>query len=90
MSIVKESIEEEMNRIKNSAAIFESQVQGLNSTVSLLEYVLIICLNEYPINYNFLCFYFIILYVQLPMQLIYLMFLLFSNGCLLLDEVKTN
>ncbi|VVC40386.1 FYVE zinc finger,Zinc finger, FYVE-related,Zinc finger, FYVE/PHD-type,Zinc finger, RING/FYVE/PHD- [Cinara cedri] len=37
MSIVKESIEEEINRIKNSAAIFESQIQGLNSTVSLLE-----------------------------------------------------
>ncbi|XP_050522541.1 early endosome antigen 1 isoform X2 [Daktulosphaira vitifoliae] len=37
MSIVKESIEEEMNRIKNSAAITESQVQSLNSTVSFLE-----------------------------------------------------
>lgn len=37
MSIVKESIEEEINRIKNSAAISESQVQGLNSTVSFLE-----------------------------------------------------
>ncbi|CAI6351080.1 unnamed protein product [Macrosiphum euphorbiae] len=39
MSIVKESIEEEFNRIKNSTAIFESQIQGLNSTVILLEYV---------------------------------------------------
>jgi hypothetical protein len=37
MSIVKESIEEEINRIKNSAAIYESQVQGLNSSVSFLE-----------------------------------------------------
>ncbi|XP_025201457.1 rab GTPase-binding effector protein 1 isoform X2 [Melanaphis sacchari] len=37
MSIVKESIEEELNRIKNSAAISESQIQGLNSTVTLLE-----------------------------------------------------
>lgn len=42
MSIVKESIEEEMNRVKNSAAIYESQVQGLNSTVAFLESVLII------------------------------------------------
>jgi len=38
MSIVKESIEEEFNRIKNSIAISESQIQGLNSTVILLEY----------------------------------------------------
>ncbi|XP_022181715.1 early endosome antigen 1-like isoform X1 [Myzus persicae] len=37
MSIVKESIEEEFNRIKNSTAIFESQIQGLNSTVAFLE-----------------------------------------------------
>ncbi|XP_050435758.1 early endosome antigen 1 isoform X2 [Adelges cooleyi] len=37
MSIVKESIEEEMNRIKNSSAIIESQVQGLNTTVAFLE-----------------------------------------------------
>lgn len=37
MSIVKESIEEEMNRIKNSTAIFESQVQGLNSQITILE-----------------------------------------------------
>lgn len=37
MSIVKESIEEEFNRIKNSTAISESQIQGLNSTVTILE-----------------------------------------------------
>lgn len=42
MSIVKESIEEELNRIKNSAAISESQIQGLNSTVALLEYVFLL------------------------------------------------
>lgn len=42
MSIVKESIEEEINRIKNSAAIYESQIQGLNSTIAFLELVLII------------------------------------------------
>ncbi|KAE9535550.1 hypothetical protein AGLY_007451 [Aphis glycines] len=42
MSIVKESIEEEFNRIKNSAAISESQIQGLNSTVALLEYVFLL------------------------------------------------
>jgi len=41
MSIVKESIEEEMNRIKNSTAILESQIQGLNSTVAFLEYVFV-------------------------------------------------
>ncbi|XP_015365626.1 PREDICTED: RUN and FYVE domain-containing protein 2 [Diuraphis noxia] len=38
MSIVKESIEEEFNRIKNSVAISESQIQGLNSTVAFLEF----------------------------------------------------
>ncbi|KAL4112525.1 hypothetical protein QTP88_016296 [Uroleucon formosanum] len=37
MSIVKESIEEEFNRIKNSIAISESQIQGLNSKVAILE-----------------------------------------------------
>jgi len=42
MSIVKESIEEEFNRIKNSTAIFESQIQGLNSTVTFLEYVFLL------------------------------------------------
>lgn len=48
ISIVKESIEEEFNRIKNSAAISESQIQGLNSTVTLLEYVfLLLKINNY-------------------------------------------
>jgi len=42
MSIVKESIEEEFNRIKNSTAIFESQIQGLNSTVAFLEFVFLL------------------------------------------------
>lgn len=40
MSIVKESIEEEINRIKNNTAIYESQIQGLNSTIAFLELVL--------------------------------------------------
>jgi len=40
MSIVKESIEEEINRIKNNTAIYESQIQGLNSTIAFLELVM--------------------------------------------------
>jgi len=42
MSIVKESIEEEFNRIKNSVAISESQIQVLNSTVAFLEFVFLL------------------------------------------------